>query len=62
MPGTDLLLTKSFDVLMADVIDGKHIGQGVVDGIDCVTSLFAMPIPTGRSGSRLARGRSPANS
>jgi hypothetical protein len=40
MPGTDLLLTKSFDVLMADVIDGKHIGQGVVDGIDCEHLAF----------------------
>ena len=40
MPGTDLLLTKSFDVLMADVIDGRHIGQGVVDGIDCEHLAF----------------------
>jgi hypothetical protein len=40
MPGTDLLLTKSFDVLMADVIDGRHIGQGVIDGIDCEHLAF----------------------
>jgi hypothetical protein len=35
MPGTDLLLSKSFDVLMSDVIEGHHIGQGVVDGVEC---------------------------
>jgi hypothetical protein len=35
MPGTDLLLTKSYDELMTDVVDGMHIGQGVVDGVEC---------------------------
>ena len=35
MPGTDLLLTKSYDELMTDVIDAVHVGQGVVDGVEC---------------------------
>jgi hypothetical protein len=35
MPGTDLLLTNSFDELMTNVIDANHIGQGVVDGAEC---------------------------
>jgi len=40
MPGTDLLLANSFDVLAADVIDGHHIGQGVVDGVECEHLAF----------------------
>ena len=40
MPGTDLLLSNSYDVLMADVIDAKHIGQGVVDGVECEHLAF----------------------
>lgn len=40
MPGTDLLLTNSFDLLMSDVIDGRHIGQGVVDGVECEHLAF----------------------
>jgi hypothetical protein len=40
MPGTDLLLANSYDVLTADVIDGKHIGQGVVDGVECEHLAF----------------------
>ena len=35
MPGTDLLLTNSYDALTADVVESKHIGQGVVDGVEC---------------------------
>ncbi|MBR0694467.1 DUF2092 domain-containing protein [Bradyrhizobium lablabi] len=40
MPGTDLLLTNSFDVLTSDVIEGRHIGQGVVDGVECEHLAF----------------------
>ena len=40
MPGTDLLLTNSFDELMANVIDARHIGQGVVDGVECEHLAF----------------------
>jgi hypothetical protein len=28
LPSADLLLTNAYDVLMSDVIDAKHIGQG----------------------------------
>jgi hypothetical protein len=34
-PGADLLLSRSYDELMSDVIDSKHIGRGVVDGVEC---------------------------
>jgi hypothetical protein len=34
-PGADLLLTNSFDVMVADVIDGMVIGKGVIDGVEC---------------------------
>jgi hypothetical protein len=40
MPGTDLLLTNASDELMANVIDAKHIGQGVVDGTECEHLAF----------------------
>jgi hypothetical protein len=40
MPGTDLLLSNSFDVLTSDAIEGRHIGQGVVDGVECEHLAF----------------------
>jgi hypothetical protein len=40
MPGTDLLLSNAYDVLTSDVIEGHHVGQGVVDGIDCEHLAF----------------------
>jgi hypothetical protein len=40
MPGADLLLSRVYDDLMADVIDAKHIGQGVVDGVECEHLAF----------------------
>ena len=40
MPGTDLLLTNSFDELMANVTDARHIGQGVIDGVECEHLAF----------------------
>jgi hypothetical protein len=40
MPGTDLLLSHSYDELMANVIDAEHIGQGVVDGVECEHLAF----------------------
>jgi hypothetical protein len=40
MPGTDLLLSHSYDELMADVIDAEHVGQGVVDGVECEHLAF----------------------
>lgn len=43
LPGADLLLSDSYDQLMANVIDGKHIGQGVVDGVECEHLAFRGP-------------------
>jgi hypothetical protein len=40
MPGTDLLLSDAYDVLTSDVIEGHHVGQGVVDGIECEHLAF----------------------
>ena len=40
IPGADLLLSKVYDELMMDVIEGKHIGQGVIDGIECEHLAF----------------------
>jgi hypothetical protein len=40
MPGADLLLSGVYDELMADVIDSKHIGQGVIDGVECEHLAF----------------------
>jgi hypothetical protein len=42
-PGADLLFSQAFDVLMADVIDGEHIGQGIVDGVECEHLAFRNP-------------------
>lgn len=35
VPGADLLLSKSYDDLMTDVLDAKYIGRGVIDGTEC---------------------------
>ncbi len=43
LPGADLLLSNSYDELMANVIDGKHIGQGVVEGVECEHLAFRGP-------------------
>lgn len=43
MPGTDLILSNAFDELMASASEGKHIGQGVVDGVECEHLVFRSP-------------------
>jgi len=40
MPGTDLLLSKSYDELMSNVLESWHIGLGVVDGVECQHLAF----------------------
>lgn len=35
LPGADLLLTNSYDVLMTGVLEAKHIGRGVIGGVEC---------------------------
>lgn len=43
MPGTDLLLSDAYDELMSSVILAQHIGQGVVDGVECEHLAFRAP-------------------
>ncbi|MGB6908376.1 MAG: DUF2092 domain-containing protein [Methyloceanibacter sp.] len=40
LPGADLLLSDPHEVLMPDVIDAKHIGRGVIDGVECEHLAF----------------------
>jgi hypothetical protein len=35
IPGADLLLSDVYDTLIADVIEAKYIGHGVVGGVEC---------------------------
>lgn len=39
-PGADLLSSRVYDELIVDVLDAKHIGQGVIDGIECEHLAF----------------------
>jgi hypothetical protein len=43
LPGADLLVSNAYDALMSDVIDAKHIGQGVIDGVECEHLAFRNP-------------------
>jgi hypothetical protein len=40
LPFADLLLTNSYDTLVAGVIEAKHIGRGVIDGVECEHLAF----------------------
>jgi len=40
LPGADLLLTNVYDVLVAGVMESKHIGHGVIDGVVCEHLAF----------------------
>jgi hypothetical protein len=40
LPGADLLMSKPYDELMARVLESKHIGRGVVDGVECEHLAF----------------------
>jgi hypothetical protein len=40
MPGTDLLLSNAYDELMSSVVLARHVGQGVVDGVECEHLAF----------------------
>jgi hypothetical protein len=40
LPGADLLLSKPYDELMAGVLESKHIGRGVVNGVECEHLAF----------------------
>jgi len=39
-PGADLLVSQVHDQLMAGVLDAKHIGLGVVNGVECEHLAF----------------------
>ena len=40
LPGADLLLSNSYDALVAGVVEAKHIGRGVIDGVECEHLAF----------------------
>jgi hypothetical protein len=43
MPGADLLLARVYDELIENVLVAKHIGHGVIDGLDCDHLAFRSP-------------------
>lgn len=40
LPASDLLLTNAYDTLMADVLEAKYIGHGVIGGRECEHLAF----------------------
>ena len=40
LPGADFLLSNPYATLVADVLEAKHIGRGVIDGIECEHLAF----------------------
>jgi len=40
LPGADLLLSQSYDVLTQDIMEAKYIGHGVIDDRDCEHLAF----------------------
>ena len=40
LPGADLLLSNSYDTLIADVLEAKYLGRGVVAGVECEHLAF----------------------
>ena len=42
-PGTDLLLSNAYAELMKDVVSAKHVGRGVIDGVECEHLAFRNP-------------------
>jgi hypothetical protein len=43
VPGADLLLARAYEQLTEDVLDAKHVGRGVVDGVECEHLAFRNP-------------------
>lgn len=41
LPGADLLLSDIYDTVIGDVESAKHIGEGIVGGVDCQHLFFA---------------------
>ena len=40
LPGMDFLHSNSYERLVADVLEAKHIGRGVVEGVECEHLAF----------------------
>jgi hypothetical protein len=40
LPGADFLLSDPYAALVADVLEAKHIGRGVIDGVECEHLAF----------------------
>jgi hypothetical protein len=40
LPASDLLLSNSYELLAADVLEAKHIGRGIIDGVECEHLAF----------------------
>ena len=40
LPGADLLLSNAYEALVAGVLEAKHIGRGVIDGVECEHLAF----------------------
>jgi len=40
LPGADLLLSNSYNVLVAGIKEAKHMGRGVIDGRECEHLAF----------------------
>ncbi len=40
IPGASFLLSSSYDELMLGVLDAKHVGRGVIDGVECEHLAF----------------------
>ncbi|MCX5513037.1 hypothetical protein C3941_01845 [Kaistia algarum] len=40
LPAADLISSNAYDALMGGVIDGRHIGRGVIDGVECEHLAF----------------------
>ena len=43
IPAADLLLSDVYDAVTADVVSGKHIGEGVIGGVECEHLAFRQP-------------------
>lgn len=40
LPGADLLLSNAYEALVGGVLEAKHVGRGVVDGVECEHLAF----------------------
>jgi hypothetical protein len=43
IPSADLLIDAAYDELIEDAIESKHIGRGVIDGVECEHLAYRTP-------------------